>query len=133
MTRYLCFFMLALCNVKNGCSYVWAFEIAGSKNKAFITTVINVFDRSTLLILGFFLIFLTRWWVVIALFYWTLGAIAWMTIYFIIPESPLWHVMNNRNEQAIAILNKIAEFNGVTERINEETEFTEMQIKVNDP
>jgi MFS family permease len=37
--RYFCYFCLALCNVKNGCSYVWAFELTGAKNKVFMTTV----------------------------------------------------------------------------------------------
>lgn len=76
MMRYVCFFALALTNVKNGCSYVWAFESAGSKNKMFVTTVINAFDRSTLAVLGFMLIFLTRWWMVIAGTYWLAGALA---------------------------------------------------------
>jgi len=71
------------------------------KNKVFVTTVMNVFDRSTLFVMGFFLLFLTRWWLVIAMFYWILGVIAWLLIYYKLPESPLWLVMNNRNKEAI--------------------------------
>ncbi len=121
MMRYVCFFALALTNVKNGCSYVWAFESAGSKNKMFVTTVINAFDRSTLAVLGFMLIFLTRWWMVIAGTYWLAGALALFIGHYYIPESPLWLVMNNRNEEAIAVLNQIAKTNGVKERIAEDT------------
>jgi len=105
LMRALCFFCLALCNVKNGCTYVWAFELAGLKHKMFVTTCINAFDRCTLCVMGFFLLFLTRWWLVIALSYWTLGLFAFITAYYYLPESPLWLVMNNRNKEAIEILN----------------------------
>ena len=128
LMRAFCFFLLALCNVKNGCTYVWAFELAGLKHKMFVTTVINAFDRSTLFVMGFFLLFITRYWLVIALFYWTLGVIAFLLAYFYLPESPLWLVMNNHSDEAIAILNKMAEFNGSEERIELNTDFTEMQI-----
>jgi hypothetical protein len=119
MMRYVCFFSLALTNVKNGCSYVWAFETAGVKNKMFVTTVINAFDRSTLAVLGFMLIFLTRWWIVICGTYWLAGALALFIGHYYIPESPQWLMMNDRNEEAIAALNQIAKMNGVKERISE--------------
>lgn len=105
MMRYICFFLLALCNVKNGCSYVWAFEMAGAQNKVFVTTMMNAFDRFTLAVMAFILIFVARWWIVIVMFYWILGVIGWLIIYFKVPESPLWHVMNSRNSEAIDILN----------------------------
>lgn len=131
LMRYICFFALALCNVKNGCSYVWAYEQSGAKNKMFVTVVMNAFDRVTLFVMGFFLIFLTRWWMVIVGTYWLAGALALYIAYYYIPESPLWLVMNNRNEEAIANLNQIAKTNGVKERIAERTEFTEMQVTAN--
>jgi hypothetical protein len=106
--RFLCFLGLALCNVKNGCSYVWAFELCGMKHKLFVTTVINAFDRVTLFFMAFFMIFIARWWVAFALVYWTLGVFAWCLIKFHVPESPLWLVMNNKNDEAIEVLNKIA-------------------------
>lgn len=103
--RYICYFCLAMCNVKNGCSYVWAFELAGAKNKMFVTTVMNVIDRGTLVVYALFMLFVSRWYFVLVSFYWVLGMLAWIVIYFVLPESPLWHVMNNRNEQAIDNLN----------------------------
>lgn len=127
LMRTLCFFCLALCNVKNGCAYVWAFESAGVKHKMFVTTIMNAFDRSTLFVTGFFLVFITRWWLVIAMFYWTVGVFAFVLAYFYLPESPLWLVMNNRNAEAIAIFNQMAVVNGSEGRIQENTEFTEMQ------
>jgi len=127
--RYVCFFCLALCNVKNGCSYVWAFELVGSKHKLFVTTIMNAFDRSTIFFMAFFLIFIVRWWLAIALVYWILGILGLYVIRYHMPESPLWLEMNNRNEEAIEILNKIAEVNGVANRIDPMTEFTEMQIQ----
>jgi hypothetical protein len=87
----------------------------------------NAFDRSTLFVTGFFLVFITRWWLVIAMFYWTVGVFAFVLAYFYLPESPLWLVMNNRNAEAIAIFNQMAVVNGSEGRIQENTEFTEMQ------
>lgn len=129
LIKYICFFLLAFVNVKNGCAYAWCFELAGSSNKQFVTTVINVFDRSTLLILGFFLLFVTRWWIVIAGFYWTLGVVSWFLIRFQIPESPMWLLMQNREDEAINNLNYIAKVNGVSDRIDADTEFEEMVKK----
>lgn len=105
MMRYICFFLLALCNVKNGCAYVWAFEMAGAPNKVFVTTIMNAFDRVTLFVMAFTMLVVARWWLVVVMFYWTLGLIAWCVVYFKIPESPLWHVMNSRNDEAIDVLN----------------------------
>ena len=82
MVRALCFFLFALTNVKNGCCYVWAFEVCGNSNKLFVTTVMNVFDRMTLFVMGFFLLFLTRSWFIIAGTYWLIGVIALMLIAF---------------------------------------------------
>ena len=42
-------------------------------------------------------------------------------------------MMNNRDEEAIKILNQIAEINGVVERIDITTSFLEMQINMNHP
>jgi MFS family permease len=121
LMRYICFFLFALCNVKNGCSYVWAFEMAGAQNKVFVTTVMNAFDRCTLAVMAFFLLVFTRWWLVIAMFYWILGVVAWLLLYSKVPESPQWHMMNSRNTEAINCLNQIAAMNEVQERIDKNT------------
>ena len=88
----------------------------------------NAFDRSTWFVMGFSLLVFTRWWFAIAMFYWTIGVIAWGLVYFKIPESPLWHIMNSRNDEAIDILNQIAIVNGTEARISKDTEFSDMII-----
>jgi hypothetical protein len=82
--------------------------------------------------MAFFLIFITRWWLIIAGFYWLLGIATWVLMYLQLPESPLWLVMNNHTAEAVAVLNRIAEVNGVEERISIDTEFTDLQVKPND-
>ena len=41
------------------------------------------------------------------------------------PESPRWHLVNGRTPEAIKVLNKIAQMNGVEERIPEDAIFVE--------
>lgn len=106
--------------------YAWNFELCEEKYKAFVNVTMNAFDRVTMFVLCFFLIFLTRWWVVIAMVYWALAATAFLVICFMVPESPNWHIMNNRKDKAIAILNRIAEVNGSDARISDNSEFTDM-------
>lgn len=96
--RIFCYVCLALCNVKNGCSYAYLFETSGASNKLFVGNTVNAFDRSTEFWLGFIIIFFSRWWIVVGSVYWLLGIAAWIIIYFCMPESPNWHMMNNRNE-----------------------------------
>ena len=103
--RILCFIAMALCNVKNGTSFSYAIEMAGSKNAKFVSLVINVFDRSTLFIVGFTVIFISRWWVFVATLYLLASVASWITIYLYIPESPNWLMMNDRTEEAIEALN----------------------------
>jgi MFS family permease len=128
LVRYLCIFLFAFTNVKNGCCYVLALEMSDNKHKAFVTTTMNVFERGTLLIIAIFLIFVARWWQVVAMTYWVLGVIAWVVIYLKVPESPLWLVMNTYNDEAIDALNSIAQTNGSQTRIDKNVEFAEMQL-----
>lgn len=131
-TRIFCFVCIALCNVKNGAAMVYTAEVVGAKNAKFAQLCINVFDRSTLFILGFLVIFLSRWWLVITGTYVLVGLSTWFVIYNLMPESPNWLMMNNRREEAIASLNLIAEMNGVEERIPENATFKEMQPAAKD-
>ena len=43
--------------------------------------------------------------------YW-IGTIASIILLFIILESPKWHLMNGRHDDALHILNQISNFNG---------------------
>jgi MFS family permease len=132
VVRYLCIFLFAITNVKNGCCYVLALEMTDAGHKAFVTTTMNVFERATLLMIAIFLIFFGRWWQVIAWTYWSVGVLALAVVYFKVPESPLWFVMNNRNTEAIDILNQIAITNHSSSLIDYNVEFTEMQLTENE-
>ena len=103
--RNLCYFGLAMMNVKNGCAFAWLFETSGTKNKQFVSTLVNAYDRSTLFCFGFVVLFVQRWWAAVALWYLILGILAWLTILLLIPESPNWLMINNRNDEAIDNLN----------------------------
>lgn len=122
-TRVICYIGLALCNVKNGCAFAWLFEMSGAKNKPFVTMTVNAFDRSSLFILGFTIVFISRWWVIIASIYITLGIISWLLIFFVLPESPMWLLCQDRKVECLNSLNWIARINGVEYRIPEDQEF----------
>jgi hypothetical protein len=94
-----------MCNVKNGCAIAWLNELSGPKNALFCSTAVNAFDRSTLFVYGFMIFFVKRYWALAPLFYFGIGVMAWLTILFLIPESPSWHMFNDRNEEAIKNLN----------------------------
>jgi len=118
--------MIALTYVKNGNAYAWTAEMVQSKHKNFVNVAINAFDRATLTFFAIILIFGQRWWVVVGLSYFAAGVISLLVICCMVPESPMWLLMNGHNAEAIEILNQIAARNGSENRIEENVEFAEM-------
>jgi hypothetical protein len=104
--------------LKNGICYTYAFELVELKNKPLVCSAINIWDVSTLMWINLYILHVSRnWWYILAA-YTFLGFIAWTIILIFGPESPKWMMMDGRSFDCKKQLEKIARFNGSTERIN---------------
>jgi len=109
-------FMIGFLHTKTTVSYTHIVELVADKHKKIALTIINAYDCSILLIVGMFYKFYQPNTDLLLHYQFILGAICCVLYMVVAPESPQWLILKNgsNSQQAIAILNYIARFNGST-------------------
>ena len=109
--RTCMFFIMGLTQIKVGASYVWLSECVSFQYKSTTFTMINIYDSMTMAIVCIYYSQIDHSWFWLSLTMFLLSLVATVTI-LICPESPRWHLVNGRGEEAIEALNQIAKLNG---------------------
>ena len=114
-----------LTQTKNITCNVYAVELVHSRDKAFICSWINMWDALTPLWACVFFIFVEpdcyyHFGIIVAIQFVGLVILLGLRI-----ETPRWLLVNGRRDEAIAMLNFIAWFNGAEDRIPADTKFIE--------
>ncbi|XP_071957175.1 organic cation transporter protein-like [Antedon mediterranea] len=105
-----------VCRVANGCLniglfisvFVYVNEFVAPSKRAFISAMANVYFCVGFLILAFLAYFIRAWRTLYLVVSICPGLL--LLVYFFIPESPRWLLLQNRQEEAKNILQKIAKF-----------------------
>ena len=120
------FFMIGFFHTKTTVSYTHIVELVADKDKKIALTLINAYDCSILLVVGMFYQFYEANTDKLLHFQFIVGAICCTLYMLVAPESPQWLILKkgSNSQQAIAILNYIARFNGSAYRIPKDTHFT---------
>ena len=79
--------------------------------------MINIYDSMTMAIVCIYYSKIDHSWFWLSLTMFLLSLVATVTI-LICPESPRWHLVNGRGEEAIEALNQIAQLNGKGEKLH---------------
>jgi hypothetical protein len=88
------------------------FELATKDIKAMLCSVMNFFDLSFMTWINLYVIFISKNWVWFYTFYTLLGFVALVLFAIFAPESPKWLHMQGCTQEAIKVLEHIAQFNG---------------------
>ena len=115
------FVLFGLSSLKNSLSYVYLFEFMHSKDKSFACSAINFADVSGAAIAGTFWLFVKKDWFPLYVGIVAVSGLAYLYIMVLNLESPKWLLLQGRTKEAIAVLNYIAWFNGVDNRISMDT------------
>ena len=98
-------------------SYTHMFELSDEKSKAFCGTFLNTMDVLTFTIEGLYFENVDRNAIQYLQTVFLLQAVGVALYLILIPESPRWLLLQERQEEAIDCLNYIARFNGSKKRI----------------
>ena len=109
--RSAAFFLMGLAQIKIGVAYVWLAGCTSSRYKPRAFTIINIFDALPMTIICLYFMFISKDWYPICLFMLVLSFVA-TGLAFLCPESPRWHLVNGRGDEAIEMFNQIAKING---------------------
>ena len=74
---------------------------------------ITSFDGATTAVVCLYFIAISRDWFPLFFTMTLLSTLSYLTIVFILPESPMWLLNKGRTGDAIAALNRIGRYNGV--------------------
>ena len=122
-------YMLYACgNTKNSISFVWIFELVENKYKSACCSTVNTVDTLTMVVMGFYILFVSRNWFPIELAYFCVSLVNYICMLLFMPESPKWLLINGHTDRAIAEFNYIAKVNGSSNRIPETAQFIEAAL-----
>lgn len=112
-------FLQGFFHLKTTLSYNYVTEFMPEEKKVLASTLMTAFDSSTLLFLSIYLAYYSRNIDEMYHIMYALAAVAIVLFIFIVPESPQWLLIHkgSNNQEAIAILNRIASFNGSDVRV----------------
>ena len=120
------FFMFGLLHsVKVSIAYAHMFELIEAKHHVFCSTIITGLDTLTISVSCIFYKYVTSDMNYFFSIMYIIGAITCVLYIILVPESPQWLFMNkgSNSQEAIAILNYIAKFNGSKHRIPSDANF----------
>ena len=98
-------------------SYTHMFELSDEKSKAFCGTFLNILDILTFTIEGLYFEYMDRNAIQYLQTVFLLQAVGVALYLILIPESPRWLLLQERQADAINCLNYIASFNMSKKRI----------------
>ena len=119
------YILYAFGNIKNGVFYCWVFELIETRHKSISCSVVNALDSCTMIVFGLYVLFISKNWIYLELFFYSLGILAYIVILFFMPESPKWNLIHGRNHAAHKELNYIATVNKVPFSIPSDAIFIE--------
>lgn len=123
--RLLCFAVQGLCQLKNSVCITWLFSLVHSNNKSQACSLLNAWDTLTLFVTCIYFQYVTREWFWLYLVLTSLGTISYLTMIFVLPEAPMWLLIQGREQEAIASFNTMAKWNFSVNRIPQSAHFAE--------
>jgi hypothetical protein len=96
-----------------------------TKNKSSAVTVMNMFDSSTMVIFGIYVLFISKNWFYIEIATFILSILSFIGILIVMPESPKWLLINGKQKEAHESLKAIAATNDVPYTIPSDAVFIE--------
>lgn len=126
--RMVGYAIFAIGNTKNSVCYVWMFELMETRHKSSACSVLNIINSGTMVVFGLYVLLISREWFPIEMFMWTIGMLSYLAMYFFMPESPRWLLINGRKLEALEMYKKIADFNKTEFLIPLTSHFTELKL-----
>ena len=116
---------------KNSLIFTWTFEFVTQRSKGCASTFILILDFCTPVIAGMFIMFVSRDWKMFMYPFFAIGALGFVIVSVLMPESPKWLLLQGRQEDAIRSLNFVARVNRSPSRIDQKANFVEAAIAAN--
>jgi len=129
--RLIAFIGLGISNIKNSVAYVWLFEMVESNSKPVVCTFVNVLDTFTMVVIGFYLFFVSIEWFPLYMGTLSVTGCALLLIIMFMPESPKWLLITRSQKEAIKQFNYIGKFNRSPFTIPANAKFVEAQVARN--
>jgi hypothetical protein len=126
--RFIAFILMGVSSIKNSISYVWLFELVESRHKPAACTFMNVLDTGTMVIFGFYLLFVSKDWFPLYFGAMSVTAFSLAIVIILMPESPKWLLINKSQKEAIEQFNYIGRFNRSDRLLPEHAQFIEAQV-----
>ena len=119
------FVIMGATTLKNTTSYVWLFDLVEARHKQLVCGVMTGFDLTTITFLCLYFMNIDNNWYPLCFFMTILSAAAYVGAVALVPESPIWLLLQGKREEAIKALNWIAKMNGSENRIPDDATFEE--------
>lgn len=99
-----------------------------TRTKSSAVTALNMYNSASMVVFGFYILFISRDWAGLMLLMYVLSIIAFAVICFVLPESPKFLLINNRASEAHESLRTIARINGANYSIPPDAVFIEQDL-----
>ena len=104
------------------------FESMETRHKSSAVTAMNMFDSGTMVVFGIYVLYISKNWWPLEIFMYCLTFICFAIIFFVLPESPKYLLINGRIEEAHESLRAIAMLNGAEYTITPDAVFIEQAL-----
>lgn len=123
--KKMAYFIFGFFHIKVSLSYTHMFELIEDKHRVFCSTIITGLDVLTIAVTCFYYKYVSSDMDDLYSIIFTMGLTCCVFYMILVPESPQWLFMNrgSNSQEAIAILNYIARFNGSKNKIPYDANF----------